>query len=380
MRFRDCCLMVLLPLAFISCQHQEYDLSRGIDKEITLFSEEVSLPLGNIGPLTPKSLVGKDGLPDMISSFVQEDEDGYLVNMAKGTIYSGAVGIISMSLPDPTLPADVPIPDNNGSIESMAGAMGALGFGLSPQVFTLQARNPLTEEISFSGKLTLSDEDDAPLAAEEFSKVPVAASKADAKVLRIEKSAAGSFANYKLENMVLHLPASITEKDPSGGFGSIMLDYQYKGYFFMSADFPMALPLSLDNLNAPLARYKVKEARICMDVSNEIPISLELASVKVLVKQMSEKGREVLVPSEDVTVTPGLKVNSGRSGSPVISPLEIVIQAREGTTIPDISGLELELKILAPDGDGDNRINMNQSVSFNNIRAKVSGGITIPNL
>ena len=117
-----------------------------------------------------------------------------------------------------------------------------------------------------------------------------------------------------------------------------------------------------------------------MDVSNEIPISLELASVKVLVKQMSEKGREVLVPSEDVTVTPGLKVNSGRSGNPVISPLEIVIQAKEGTTIPDISGLELELKIMAPDGDGDKRINMNQSVSFNNIRAKVSGGITIPNL
>ena len=379
MRFRDCCLMVLLPLAFISCQHQEYDLSRGIDKEITLFSEEVSLPLGDIGPLTPKSLLGKDGLPDMISSFVQEDEDGYLVNMAKGTLYSGAVGIISMSLPDPTLPADVPVPDNTGDIAPMASAMGTLGLGLSPQVFTLQAKNPLTEEIAISGKLTLSADDSSLLAAEEFSKTPVAASTANAPILKIEKAGA-SFANYKLENMILHLPASIMEKDPLGGFGSIMLDYQYKGYLFMSADFPMALPLSLDNLNAPLAQYKVKEARICMDVSNEIPISLELASVKVLVKQMSEKGREVLVPSEDVTVTPGLKVNSGRSGNPVISPLEIVIQAREGTTIPDISGLELELKIMAPDGDGDKRINMNQSVSFNNIRAKVSGGITIPKL
>ncbi|MBQ3984708.1 MAG: hypothetical protein II636_05195 [Bacteroidales bacterium] len=63
----------------------------------------------------------------------------------------------------------------------------------------------------------------------------------------------------------------------------------------------------------------------------------------------------------------------------MVTPLEIVIKANQGT-IPDIGSLSLSLAIKAPTGAGDNRLNMNQAVYFNNLRATVSGGITIQGL
>ncbi len=369
--------IISLLTAFSACQHSEYDTSRGIDKEITVFTDQVSLPLGDIGPLTPKSLLG-NGLPDMIKSFIQEDEQGYLVCQATGPLSSNYVAMISMGLPDPSSPADFSIPDNTGEIDANAGMLGALGFAVSPQIFTLQANNPLTEGVCVSGKLTILGEEDKTLATEEFSKVPMEASTSN-EVFRLEKTDEDTFTKFKVENTVLHLPASILEKDPLNGFGSFSLDYQYKAYIYLSADFPMPLNFDVD-LNAPLGQFKVQEARICTEVSNEIPLSLEVSSVMILVKQLDEEGKESLVPYEDVSVTPGLTVASGCSGNPVISPLEMVIKAKEGTTIPDIAGLELELKLLAPAGVADKRINLNQSVSFNNLRATVSGGITIPSL
>ena len=370
-------IIPLALLAFSACQHREYDTSRGIDKEITLFTDQVSLPLGDIGPISPKQLLG-NGLPDMIKSFIQEDEQGYLVCQANGSVSSSFVMMISMGLPDPAVAADFTLPDNAGEIGSSAGMLAALGFAVSPQVFSLQAKNPLTEGVSVSGKLTILGEEDNTLATEEFSKVPVEASTAN-EVSRIEKTDGDNFTQFKVENTVWHLPASIMEKDPLNGTGSFSLEYQYKAYIYLGTDFPM--PLSFDvNLNAPLGQFKVQEARICTEVSNEIPLSLELSSVKLLVKQTDEEGKESLEPYEDVSVTPGLTIACGCSGNPVISPLEIVIKAKEGTLIPDFSGLQLELKILAPSGVADKRINLNQSVSFNHLRATVSGGITISSL
>ena len=49
-------------------------------------------------------------------------------------------------------------------------------------------------------------------------------------------------------------------------------------------------------------------------------------------------------------------------------------------TIPDIAGLQLNLSVKAPTGEGDKRLNMNQSIRFNNLRATVTGGITFQSL
>ncbi|MBR1869587.1 MAG: hypothetical protein IJ799_05940 [Bacteroidales bacterium] len=71
-----------------------------------------------------------------------------------------------------------------------------------------------------------------------------------------------------------------------------------------------------------------------------------------------------------------MKAAAGSPGKPSVSPLRIGIKATEGT-IPDISGLRLYLRFLAPQGVEDKRLGNNQELNFNNIRATISGGITL---
>ena len=371
-------------LCAVACANLDYDTSKGIDKEMTLFTDEVSLPLGDIGPFTPKALLDKSGLGDMLKSFVKEDDEGYMVIEDEGPIFSNPVMLIAYFLPDQTQAIDFPVNDYSGNLGTTATALANLGMAPSPQVFSLLAGNPLTEEVAVSGKLTLfsSKEGESPsetIVSQAFSKAKVAATTPDCEILRVERTGGKAFYDIRLDNLIFHLPGSMLEKDPAGGFGGFSLAYKYKSYLALTSDFPESIPFDINDLELPLDQYKVKEARIRTEVSSEIPVTLEVASVGVLITQSDKDGNESTVVSEDVSVSPGLRIASGCSGSPVVSPLEIVIKAQEGT-IPDISGLRLSFSIKAPTGSGDHRLNLNQAISFNNLRATVSGGITIKGL
>lgn len=373
-------LSVSVLIAFCGCRHDEYDISDGIDTEITLFADEVSLPVGDIGPLTPRVLLDNAGVGGMLKSFVQEDSDGYLILEQSEPFYTNWVMMLSMLSTDPSQPMDIPVDAYSAAPSSSSSTLSQMGFSLSPQVITLTADNPLTEEIAVSGKIVVSsnaegDEAPATLASREFARAKVAAEAAQATVVSLEITGGKDIGSCRVEDVVLHLPASIMEKDSKSGMGAFSLSYNYKGYLSVVDGFPASLPFSIDKLDLPLAQYRVKEARIQAEVSSEIPITLELESVDVLVKNADD----MLVPCEDVTVTPGIRIGSGRTGEPAVTPIDVRIQALNGT-IPDINGFRLAVRILGPTTEGDNRLGLNQSIYVRNLRATVSGGITIQGL
>ena len=102
-------LSVSVLIAFCGCRHDEYDISDGIDTEITLFADEVSLPVGDIGPLTPRVLLDNAGVGGMLKSFVQEDSDGYLILEQSEPFYTNWVMMLSMLSTDPSQPMDIPV-------------------------------------------------------------------------------------------------------------------------------------------------------------------------------------------------------------------------------------------------------------------------------
>ena len=365
--------VLALPLLW-SCANMDYDTSKGIDKEITLFTDEVSIPIADIGPLSPKQLLGDVDLGSALGGLLKEDEDGYLVLGKEETFYSNASIFLFMMALDPTQPLDVKIDDFTGY--PGAAAEGLAGMGLTPslQEFSIYAANPFTEAMSVSGKVTLSS-----LPSETFDKVPVAAETTDGVLFRKELDGQNVIDVCSMEDMVLHLPASFLEKDPLGGWSSISLGYRYKAHLALSQDFPALIPIPVGDLDLPIGQYQVKDVLISTEVSNEVPVTLVVENVDVLVKGTDEEGNVKNVVCEDVSITPGITIASGSNGAPVVSPLAINIKAQKGT-IPDITGLQINLSVKAPTGEGDKRLNMNQSISFNNIRATVAGGITIQSL
>lgn len=365
-------MFMFLPLMW-SCANMDYDISNGIDNEYTLFTDEVSMPIADIGPISPKQLLGDTDLGSTLGDLLKESEEGYLVVEKEETIYNNPILLLYMGALDPTQPQDVSIDDFVGHPGTVTESPADLGFIPASQDFSLYAVNPLTEGIAVSGKVTLST------LSQEFEKVPVAAESKDFELFRTSIDGQSIIDECSLENMVIHLPASLLEKDPLGGWSSVVLGYRYKAHLAFGNDFPAQIPIPVNDLDLPIGQYRVKDILLSTDVSNEIPITFVLDSVDVMVKETDEEGNEKTVVCDDVNITSGLTIASGCSRAPVVSPLAISIKAQNGT-IPDIAGLQLNLSVKAPTGVGDKRINMNQSIRFNNIRATVSGGITVQGL
>jgi len=373
-------LLLILPV-LSSCDNLDYDISKGVDSEVTLFSDKVSAPVGDVGPLSMGILLDKTGLREQLDGYVGEDEDGFIVLENTNQFYSSFVLMFSMLFPDTSVPIDYPVGAVSDSFGSIASSITSLGVTLAQQVFTLYAQNPLTEDISVSGKMRLVNKADdgtpaVDLVSEEFTNVPVAAGAEKATVLKAERSFEKAFTACELENVVIHLPASYMEKDPLGGMSIVGLGYDYKSYLSLGETFSFPLSYDINDMDLPLAQYLVKEARICTEVSNEIPVTFVMEKMEVLVEKTDAAGNTYDDVYENVSITPGLRIASGCKNKPTVSPLEIEIKAVEGT-IPDISGLRLTFTVLPPTGEGDQRLGMNQNVNFNNIRATISGGITI---
>lgn len=368
-------ILMALPL-LSSCEDMDYDISKGIDNEYTLFTDEVSMPIADIGPISPKQLLGDTDLGSALDNLLKENEDGYLVAEKEETFFSNAALVLYYmgGVLDFTQPLDVNIDDFVGYPGACTETPADLGLTPVLQEFSLFAVNPLTEAITVSGKVTLST-----LGPEAFDNVPVAAESQNYEFYHTALEGQSVIEECSLTNMVLHLPPSSVEKDPLGGLSPISLGYRYKAHLAFGNDFPAQIPIPINDLDFTIGQYRVKDVLLCTDVSNEIPITFVLDSVDVMVKETDEDGNEKTVVCDDVSITPGLTIASGCTGAPVVSPLAISIKAQNGT-IPDIAGLQLNLSVKAPTGAGDRRINMNQSIRFNNIRATVTGGITVQGL
>lgn len=130
--------LLSLPLMW-SCENMDYDISEGVDNEITLFGDQVSVPIGDVGPLTPKSMLGEsgEGTMDAIKDYVKEDEEGYLVVEDKNSFYENYVMLIAYILPDQTIPIDLPVDETSGDLKSSAEILEGFGFTLSASAMDL---------------------------------------------------------------------------------------------------------------------------------------------------------------------------------------------------------------------------------------------------
>jgi len=368
-----------------ACADMNYDTTDGrLDKEITLFNDQVSVPVGDIGPLSLGILIDKAGYRESIQSFVKEDSDGYLVLEKEGDVYNNVTMFMAATIADPTKPADFSVADFKGNIETMSSLVTMLGIAIPRQSFSLTATNPLTDEIGISGKVSLLAEakGDLPAGAvvtQEFSQKKVAAGANKAVFFEIDSDSDRPFTQYEVSNLQIHLPASLSEKDPLSGMSVLTLGYIYKAYLALGDGFSFPLSHDLDNLNVPLGQFRVKEATIRTEVSSELPMALTIDKLEVLVEKVDEDGKKSVEPLEDIVVSTPISIAPGSTGNPVISPLEIEIRSITGT-IPDITAIRLEATIQNPTDIADKRLGMNQKVYFNNLRATVSGGITIQNL
>jgi hypothetical protein len=141
-----------------------------------------------------------------------------------------------------------------------------------------------------------------------------------------------------------------------------------------NAEIPLALfgmSKQTFKFNLPIASYKLKEVEVSFVLENTLPLQATLADIQLMT------GKETLKMDENLLVTPGtIVIKGGSTETPGITPITLNIKALEGS-IPDISGLFVDLAIKSDPDFSETRLSLKQGVSVRSASATLRGGITL---
>ena len=145
MRFRAKSLYILV-LAFFClaagcARDDEYDLDK-IDKELTLFEDEFAIPLGNLGPITFRDLIG-----DIIGQLMDVDDEGNLWFKTDRDIYTVSAFEIASKMENPDTCRTWRPADQQVSVSFIGSILRYVGVKCLNQRLVVYLENPLKRAV-----------------------------------------------------------------------------------------------------------------------------------------------------------------------------------------------------------------------------------------
>ena len=365
-------LLVLIPLC--GCERMEYD-TLDLNKEVTLFQEGVSLPLGNVGPVTVGSILQGSSMGSVVSQFVKEDSDGLFYVESEEELLNLNAYEIALKVPDQTQPYHWEVGTKSASVSSMASVLGMFGFGFPHQMLIVQARNPLKASVGLNttARIECMASDYSTSYSQEESladySMPSYYSSRTIAQFALPEDKTDRIASVELVDMALDLPENMAEKVRSGSNSSFVFSYKYKGQLAAKSDFSMSqLSIPINGLKVEIGKFKLRQCQATFDLESSLPFDVTLDKVKIL----GQDGQE----NPDIVVSPGVKIAGGTLDAPAVTPVTLEIKAQEGY-IPDITGVEIVLTIKASDGMGNIPLSSKMALSVKSASVTLRGGITL---
>lgn len=378
--------LALLPALLLpdSCRRMDYDTSKGIDKEITLFEEEVTIPLGSTGEITLEKIVSEaNGFLQQAGLEFKTDKDGLLYTEIED--YFGYVDAYSIlyQIKDLTQPYDYALKNLNGSVGGTGAAVTLVGFDFKDQVFQLKLSSPIYETFTMDAQLDLTCSvmdwstwsstttytHSADITAASFKS---SSSHQTFFELAIPDEAMCAPGNFDLKNTVLHLPAGFDTKIKSLPMPTFMFYYYHKGYLSVGNReilSSLASVVPINNLNLPLEQFNLSSCEVSLNLSNTLPIDLSITAIDAL-----DEEEEVM---KNVKISCDCTLAGGTLEKPGLSTLKIVIETEDETFLPDISGLNLHFKAKGTPGLEGTVLSVKQGICLQSGQATLRGGITL---
>ena len=368
-------MLGLLLLAGACQTNMEYDISNGLlDKEVTLFENELVVPVGSAGPFCLDLLIGQLssfladlGLPKDI---VSVGEDGNLLMKAGVNVYDENFYRLAIRNGDNDEPY-IWEPGDEDMSPALSTLLPMVGVTLHNQSFILEASSPLRTAVPMSGKITLkcsSGEETSfqkEVVLQDFSlprsgesvvlaefQVPEAYTDHDTKILLIEPKV----------TLPEHFGKQVSGE---GNFSCILTQ---KVNISLGDKFSLPLPLDL-KVNLPLSKAHLRAATVTMALENTLPLNLEVQQVNAL----DADGKEV----SNIEIVPDIRLAGGSVGAPSTSLIALGIKTKDGSEIPDIKRISIKLKASSAPGLGNVLLSAKQGVSVNYSTIKINGGITL---
>ena len=374
-------LFAAVVLSVAGCaSHKEYDLSDGINTELTLFEKGITVPIGTIGPVTLSDLLGKMAGSPLLSALgsylPSPDDEGYLsVTLEKEQMRSVNILEIDQKITDKDQEYVMDFGTSFAPVPLAATVLGAFGFVFPDQQATFYARQPMNVAVPVTGKAQMvgmdqQTYDEVLIAESDLDVATLARGSSDRTVASLAAPDGITLpaSEIRLKNLQMTLPANAMDNLRTRSDVNFVLSASYRSHlapgpgltFSMSE---LSIPFSL-----PLGRFSLKKAIVSMDIVNTLPLRVKLDELQALQADGSV--------NPDIRIAGGIVIRGGARDLPAVSPVVLEIEATEGR-IPDLSGLAITFEISAEPGLPATPIHVDQGITLKSASASIVGGITI---
>lgn len=373
MKFKRITLLLTLgALSLWGCaSHSDYDLTDGVNTEVTLFSDEVVVPIGSIGPFTVKNLLDSS-IGQLLTSILKEGSDGLFYIEEEKNICSVDAYELAWRHGD----SKEPFTWNPGTMSTNVGSTSLLtmvGLSLANQQLIIQATNPYDQPITFHTEANASTIDQSYSQSIPLPDFSLRDSyKTTIAQFEIPSTVGQSIYTVSLKDLSVDIPAEPGIYSPSQPNLSFSFKYKTNVALGDKLSFPFDIPSV--KLSVELKKYQIHKCQLVLDVQNTLPLSVAVNSIQVLTP--SGKEGEDPVVAENVSVTSGFTLAGGSLETPVTSPLNLVIEAKDGV-VPDIAGLKVNVTLQSTPGLGNVPLSSKQGVFIKSSYVRLNGGITL---
>jgi len=362
---------------FTACSDMRYDTSQGFNKDITLFAEEISVPIGSVGPITVESLLLQSSIGKTLAAFITVKEDGTFQLETPNDIFSINVHRMEREAADVTKPFTYKGGDKSVSVSGVASMLGFLGLKTLEQNVTILATNPLRVQAPFRATFELNCKN---------ASYEVSYSTSTPLDLKLSSRSTTPYSIYSfalpenvrdlvsevsLKSLEMDMPDHPVDKiddDTKGDVFAFTSKHTCKIGVGEKFSFPYKHKLK-DTI--AIGKYQLSECDATIELENTLPMAVTINSIKVLKNVDTEE------VDENITITPDITIIGGSPAAPGVSNLKLHIAAENGT-IPDLHGILIDLVVKGQPGCEGVVLSGKQGLYVKSSSAKVSGGITIP--
>ncbi|MBO4557769.1 MAG: hypothetical protein J5693_04075 [Bacteroidales bacterium] len=382
--------ILCVAAAAVACSRPEYDISEGFNKEITLFGDEISVPLGSIGPLTIGSTLGGlskvEGIGGVVAEFIQMDDDGNLVMKDSGDIFRINVYELEKRLGDVSQAQTWNAGYQAGSVGGMAAMLGYIGLSPINQKITLYASNPLLVNVPARCAATISGFSSAgffsaPLEALDNITLEWNQNNVQMLSMNVDNTVTTPISSIAFSNLSMDLPANPVSKisDKKGNlFFAFTYDYSCGIAVGESFNFPVK-NTSTGAVNLEIGKYRVKKCRVTAELENTIPLAATFSNMRAIKPRVADEdgNKPDAEVDENIVISADFTIPGGSAEKPGTVTVVLTIEAQQGT-IPDIAELMFDINLAAQPDLGAVALNGRQGLFVKSASVKLDGGITIP--
>lgn len=371
--------LLFLTLSFVlaACTDKAYDLDK-LSREMTFFENEISIPVGSLGPITAESLLG-----DILKSLeLETSRDGYLLAHSTEDFFELSAYELALKAPDPSQPFVYDCGSVSYSVEGAAAIVSITGLGLTDQKIKYTVFNPLSAPVTLNAVSSVSCFNMRTYETSYESEVPLEnvtlPARSRAFVLQ-EIALPDHVMDYPggcyLDNLTLEVPGDIVNKIRSsspnfiftGAYSSHVCIRE--GVEFQQSGFPV------EGLRIPLGRLGFREVVLKFNLENSLPLDVNFDHVKILLPEEERESHDSKI-DENIEVSGPIFLAGGTLDKPGVTPVSLRIKAKEGA-IPDITGIVFDFHVkTAPDCIGS-LLSVKQGISIQSASVSICGGIKL---